>query len=203
MTRRIGIFGGTFDPVHLGHLIQAEQCRVQGELDEVWFVPAARPPHKPDADLTPFDRRAEMLELATAGEPRFRVEPIEADRPGPSYTADTLAGLTERHPDAEFWLVIGADSLRDFATWREPARITELAGLLVAPRPGVGPVSAEALAAELGVAAVRLRAIDSPLIGLASHDIRARAAGGSVRYMVPAAVAVYIEQKGLYGTGSR
>src|SRR5438105_3067980 len=90
---RIGLFGGTFDPVHLGHLILAEQCREQGQLDEVWFAPANLPPHKQGQPVTPFDRRAEMVELAIAGNAAFRVEPIEGERPGPNYTADTLEEL--------------------------------------------------------------------------------------------------------------
>ena len=107
---RIGIFGGTFDPIHYGHLIVAEQAREQAELDQVWFVPSARPPHKTDRPISPFDRRAAMLSLATAGqEDKFRVDPIEKDRPGPSYTADTLADLRAAgaplHPlsDEELW----------------------------------------------------------------------------------------------------
>ena len=97
---RVGIFGGTFDPVHYGHLIVAEQAREQARLDQVWFVPSARPPHKADRVVTPFDRRAEMLALALAGhEDKFRVETIEKDRPGPSYTADTLDALARSHPE--------------------------------------------------------------------------------------------------------
>src|SRR5580692_11114015 len=96
---RIGVFGGTFDPVHFGHLIMAEQCREQAALDQVWFVPSARPPHKVDQPLTPFAQRVEMLALALAGQPAFRVEEIEKDRPGPSYTADTLDDLSRFHPN--------------------------------------------------------------------------------------------------------
>jgi len=95
---RIGIFGGTFDPIHQGHLIIAEQCREQAPLDEVWFVPSARPPHKARPDLTRFDKRADMIQLAIAGHAQFRLSEIEKDRPGPSYTADTLAELCRRFP---------------------------------------------------------------------------------------------------------
>src|SRR5580700_983123 len=97
--KKIAVFGGTFDPVHLGHLIIAEQTREQAKLDQVWFVPSARPPHKLDKPITPFERRAEMLQLALAGQSNFRVEPIEKDRPGPSFTADTLADLHRVHPE--------------------------------------------------------------------------------------------------------
>ena len=99
---RIGIFGGTFDPVHMGHLILAEQCRTQAGLDEVWFMPAAHPPHKSGAALTRFEQRCEMIELAIAGHPSFKVERIEKDLPPPSYTAETLAELQRRHPADDF-----------------------------------------------------------------------------------------------------
>src|SRR5262249_15510073 len=128
---KVGIFGGTFDPVHLGHLIMAEQCREQAELDEVWFVPAARPPHKQERTLTPFAQRVEMLALAIAGMPAFRVDELEKDRPGPSYTVETLQALHERYPDTQFSLLVGSDSLPDLPGWKNPKRIIELAELLV------------------------------------------------------------------------
>src|SRR5262245_31594023 len=103
---RIGIFGGTFDPVHLGHLILAENCREQGRLDQVWFIPAAAPPHKLDRAITPFDRRVEMLRLALAGNPAFQVNELEKDRPGPSYTVDTLSELCRQYPGNELFLLI-------------------------------------------------------------------------------------------------
>src|SRR6478736_1812016 len=101
---RIGIFGGTFDPIHMGHLILAEQCRDQAGLDQVWFMPSAHPPHKSDRPVTRFDQRCEMLELAIAGHPVFRVERIEKDLPPPSYTSETLAQLAQRQPGDEFYL---------------------------------------------------------------------------------------------------
>src|SRR5947209_7542943 len=100
--RKIAVFGGTFDPVHLGHLIMAEQCREQARLDQVWFIPAARPPHKHEDELTSFTRRAEMLALAVAGHSAFRVDELEKDRAGPSYTADTLQELAQRHADVDW-----------------------------------------------------------------------------------------------------
>src|SRR3712207_5576514 len=133
---RIGVFGGTFDPVHLGHLILAEQCREQAQLDQVWFIPAARPPHKQDRPLTPFAQRLEMLALALAGHPAFRADDLEKDRPGPSYTVDTLEEVRRRQPGQELELLIGSDCLPDLPRWREPVRILELAGLLVVARPG-------------------------------------------------------------------
>src|ERR1043166_8120758 len=106
---RIGIFGAPFDPVHMGHLILAEQCRDQAKLDQVWFLPAAHPPHKTGAALTRFEQRCEMIELATAGHPAFKVERIEKDLPPPSYTAETLSELHRRHPGDEFFLLMGSD----------------------------------------------------------------------------------------------
>lgn len=132
---RIGIFGGSFDPIHLGHLISAEQAREQVRLEQVWFVPAARPPHKQTRDLTPFALRVEMLEMAVAGHTDFRVSEIEKERPGPSYTVETLRRLHETHPGNEWFLLMGSDSLRDFPSWREPEQIAALATLVVIGRP--------------------------------------------------------------------
>jgi nicotinate-nucleotide adenylyltransferase len=200
--RRIGIFGGTFDPVHLGHLILAEQCRDQGRLDEVWFVPSARPPHKLDRPLTPFGQRAEMLALALAGNPAFRIETSEKDRPGPSFTVDTLTDFQRRHPDCEFFLLIGSDTLKDLPSWRDPAGVVERAGLLVVARPNGPILSADELRAALRLPAeapLRLQRVDAPLIDIASRDLRDRAAHGrSLRYQVPRAVECYIADKQLY-----
>ena len=103
---RQGIFGGTFDPIHLGHLVLAEQCREQARLDQVLFIPSARPPHKQNQPLTPFDQRVEMLRLAISGQQAFRIEELEKDRPGPSYTADTLRILKDRQPSTELFLIL-------------------------------------------------------------------------------------------------
>ena len=133
---RVGVFGGAFDPVHFGHLILAEQCREQGRLDEVRFVPTARPPHKPHPG-SHFEQRGEMLAaLAVAGNPVFIVDEIEKEREGPSYTVDTLAEMRRRRPGDDFWLLVGGDVVRDLHLWYEPRRIVEAAGLLVMARPG-------------------------------------------------------------------
>ena len=199
---RIGIFGGTFDPVHLGHLILAEQCREQGQLDQVLFIPAARPPHKRDVPLTPFAQRVEMLALAIAGQPAFRVDELERDRPGPSYTVDTLEAIRARHPEAELFLVIGSDTLHDLTEWRAPGRIMELAGLLIAARPGWEMISAETLRADLQLPAampLRYQVVSMPLIDISSRDLRRRAGQKlSLRYLVPRAVEAYIQDKRLY-----
>jgi len=196
---RIGVFGGTFDPVHLGHLILAEQCREQGRLDQVWFVPAARPPHKSEAELTPFAQRVEMLQLAIAGQPAFRVEEIERDRPGPSYTAVTLEELSQRHSEHTWFLLVGGDTVRDLPGWYEPQRIVAVAKLLVMARPGAVMPSTEELQARMG-AAVEMQLVDVPMIGVASSDLRHRVREGrSVRYMMPRAVEAYVRDKRLYG----
>jgi nicotinate-nucleotide adenylyltransferase len=199
---RIGIFGGTFDPIHLGHLILAEQCREQGELDEVWFVPAARPPHKLDRTLTRFEQRAEMIALAIAGQRAFRLEELEKDRAGPSYTADTLDELQRRYTEHEFWLLTGSDTVADLPTWHAPRRVVALAGLLVAGRPGHEVPDAKQARAMLRLpeeAAMRYRAVESPFIDISSRDLRRRARkGSSLRYMVPRAVECYIAEKRLY-----
>ena len=202
---RVGIFGGTFDPIHYGHLIVAEQAREQAGLDQVWFVLSARPPHKVDRDVTPFDRRAEMLALALAGhEDKFRVETIERDRPGLSYTADTLDALHEAHPTVEWFLLLGADSVRDLPGWHQPLRITDRATVLAAGRPGHPVWLAADLAAGLGVEPdrVRVQAVVVPLIEIASRDLRRRAAEGrSLLFQLPRAVEVYIREKKLYRAG--
>src|SRR5262245_55855478 len=123
---RLGIFGGTFDPVHYGHLLAAEQCREQCRLDEVWFVPAAIPPHKTSVGISPGKARAEMLELAVAGLPQFRVSRMELEREGPSYTVDTLAALRQDDPTRELLLILGADSLDDISLWCDTQRLTEV-----------------------------------------------------------------------------
>lgn len=199
---RIGIFGGTFDPVHVGHLILAEQCRAQAKLDEVWFLPSYRPPHKAEKQVTRFEQRCDMLTLACVGQPAFRVEPIEKELPPPSYTAETLRELNARHPNHEFHLLLGADSLIDLPTWFEPMQVIERAGLIVVPRPGVMLLTAEMLASAMGLAdasQARLRIVSSPQVEISSRDLRRLVAGGhSIRYMVPRSVEEYIRERKLY-----
>ncbi len=199
---RVGIFGGTFDPVHLGHLILAEQCREQGRLDQLWFVPAPRPPHKQDRALTRFEQRVEMLNLAIAGQPAFRVEEVEKERSGPSYTVDTVAELRRRHPADDFYLLLGSDTLADMHTWYEPARLLAQVGLLVMTRPGHATRTVEQIRAALQLAEsapVRIETIDAPPIDISSRDLRARAAASrSLRYLVPRAIEVYVAEKHLY-----
>lgn len=192
---RLGIFGGSFDPVHLGHLVLAEQARAQGRLDELRFVPAPQPPHKRGRTRASFAHRLEMLRLAVAGHPAFAVDPREQDRPGPSYTADTLADLRAAYPDAELVLVLGGDSLADLPHWHQPERIVRQAELLAVPR----GTSTSGPPADLPGGTRVTWLANSPLIGISSHDVRARVAGGAtIRYLVPRAVECYIAAHGLY-----
>lgn len=200
---RVGVYGGSFDPVHHGHLIVAEQCREQGRLDQVWFVPAPRPPNKFGQTLTRFDQRVEMLQLAIAGNPAFRVDEIEKERTGPSFTVDTLSELQRRHPGDELWLVAGSDTLADLPNWYEPVRLLGLVGLLVMARPGTQVLSAEELRCRLKMAPnapVRLEVVQAPiLIDISSTELRRRLVEGcSIRYLLPHAVEVYIQEKRLY-----
>jgi nicotinate-nucleotide adenylyltransferase len=202
---RVGVFGGTFDPVHQGHLIVAEQCREQARLDQVWFIPAARPPHKQERTPTDFARRVDMLQLAVAGQPAFRVDELENERPGPSYTADTLDELHRRHPEAELGLIIGSDSLQDMHHWYDPTRIVTQAELLIVARPGWSIWPADRLRAALRLpedVPLRLQIVPVPLVEISSRDLRRRvAAGNSIRYLLPRAVECYIETHHLYAAG--
>lgn len=183
---RIGVFGGTFDPVHVGHLSIAQAALECVPLDRMIFVPARRSPLK---DRGPFASEADrlaMLRLATAGEPRFAVSTAELDRSGASYTVDTLEQLAG---EGELYLVMGADAARDFDRWQRPERIRELATLLVAARPGT-PAPPE----EDG-----LTVFDAPCLDISSRELRARAARGrSLRYLVPDAALQYLDAHGLY-----
>jgi nicotinate-nucleotide adenylyltransferase len=199
---RLGIYGGTFDPVHYGHLLLAESAREQLRLDEVWFMPAAVPPHKRERELTAAKQRVEMLDLAIAGNPAFRVSKLELDRGGVSYTVDTLRTVKSQQPEAELFLLMGADSLRDLVTWREPAEICRLATPAVVRRGGQPALDFSVLAGI--VSAERLREIaatevDISAVDFSSSDLRERAATGrSLRYRTPRAVEMYIQAQKLY-----
>lgn len=203
---RIGLYGGSFDPVHQGHLIVAECCREQARLDKVLFLPAAIPPHKQDRPLTEAAHRVEMLRLATGGHPAFAISTDEIDRGGVSYTVDTLARLKAAHPADELLLILGPDALADLPTWREPATILARAEIIAVTREGVDDVraivAAPQLAALLGPEKAR-RVVENrvtcPAIGIRASDLRrAVAAGQSIRYRTPRAVEQYINAHGLY-----
>lgn len=193
---RIGIYGGTFDPVHLAHLVLAEQCLEQLRLDAVWFIPAAISPFKLQGPVTPGKVRREMLEMAIAGHPRFRVDPIELERTGPSYTVETLRSLSDRYPDHEWTLLLGADSLRDFPTWREPQEIVRLARVAAVNRGSEPAESGRQFRQQFGD---RLDRVTMPGLQVSGSDLRARVREGrSIRFLVPRAVEMLIKQHRLY-----
>lgn len=193
---RIGIFGGTFDPVHLAHLILAEQCREQLNLDEVWFVPAGEPPHKLASPRSAATHRRAMLEFAISGHASFRLSDIELQRSGPSYTVDTLEALHQQFPEHQWWLLMGADSLRDFLTWRAPDQIVNLARIAAVNRGPINGLDTCSFTARFGE---RLDLVTMPIVELSASDIRRRVREGrSIRFLVPRAVEIYIHQHGLY-----
>lgn len=194
---RLGLFGGTFDPIHLGHLILAEACREACALDRVWFVVTATPPHK-RGDRTAVAHRLEMARIAIAGHPAFEVSEIEADADsGPHYSYQTLERLTLERPGDELFFLIGADSLADLPGWRRPERILELAKLVVVNRQL--DADSQRRVTDAGLDAERVQYVNIPTIGISSTDLRARVASGrSIRYQVPRGVEAYINEHRLY-----
>ena len=183
---RVGIFGGTFDPVHVGHLAIARAALDSASLGRVIFVPARRSPLKTTGPIASEADRFAMLEAAVKDEPRFSVSRVELERPGPSFTVDTLEALRDQ---GELSLILGSDALADLPKWRSPERIRQLATLLVARRPGA-PEPDPASGA---------RAFDAPCLDISSRELRQRASRGlSLRYLVPDDVWRHIERKGLY-----
>lgn len=199
---RIGIFGGSFDPIHVGHLILAEHCREQAELDQVLFIPCAQQPHKNDGAFGSDRQRTEMIDLAIGGHPSFLRSSIEIERGGVSYTVETLEQLREQYPDDELFLMIGGDSLNGFSTWKDPQRILELATPLVMARPGSGEVDFDLLSPfveQTRLAEIKALAIEAPLIDVSSTAIRAAAGEDrSFRYQTPRSVERYIQTQKVY-----
>lgn len=199
---RIGIFGGSFDPIHLGHLILAERCREEAELDQVWFVPCALSPHKRDGAHGSDRQRTEMIELALGGHEAFLLSRLELDRGGVSYTVDTLQQIRENHPEHDLFLLIGDDSLESFDRWRQPKTICELAIPIVINRPGSGEIDLSVLGEYVGQGRLERfeRAqVTGPKIEISSTDIRNRVHNGkSIRYLTPRSVEKYIETNHVY-----
>jgi nicotinate-nucleotide adenylyltransferase len=196
---RLGIYGGTFDPPHLGHLILAETAADQLNLARVLFVPAADPPHKKPGDVrASTDHRLVMVERAIAGNPRFVLSRVDVARPGPHYSVDMLRLLRSEYPAAGFVFLLGADSLRDLPEWSRPQELIELAALGVMARPDVEP-DLDDLERRIPGIQARIEWIPAPRIEIASHRLVEQiAAGHSVRYQVPDVVLDYIQQQGLY-----
>ena len=195
---RIGVLGGTFNPPHLGHLLCAQEAYVQLELDAVMLMPARTPPHKPVEDEPGVEHRLELCRLAAQGDPRFEVSELEINRPGPSYTVDTLSELHSNAPDNDLFLIVGGDIAAGFADWREPERVLSLATLAVAKRRGTSRPAVDAALAHLP-GGERTRFFRMPRIGISSTLVRERVrAGLPIRYLVPEPVEGYIAARGLY-----
>lgn len=186
--------GGTFDPIHLGHLRAAESARESLGLDEVTFVPAGIPPHRPEPASAPLDRFA-MVSLATAGHPSFVASDVELRREGVSYTVDTVAEVLAARPGAEVFVIVGTDTFPEMATWKEPERLFALCSVAVVPRPANGGDPPDTPAGF----APRVTRVEGPGLPISATSIRRLVREGkSVRYMVPEAVADYIAKRGLY-----
>jgi nicotinate-nucleotide adenylyltransferase len=186
---RLGVFGGTFDPIHLGHLRAAENAREALALDAIAFVPAARSPFKGDPVSSGWDRYA-MVALATAGHPGFEPSERELEREGPSYTVDTIRALRRERPGDQLFLIVGSDTVRDLPTWRESAALVTECAVVAVSRPG------EARPDALPAGATW---VDGPGLAVSATDVRQRVkAGRSVRFLVPDAVADYVAKRRLY-----
>ena len=196
MSRRIGVMGGTFDPIHLGHLVAAEEARWQFDLDRVVFVPAGRPWQKP-VGVTPAEDRYRMTVLATASNPAFAVSRLEIDDPGPTYTVDTLRRLRAEQADGTgLYFIIGADAILQLLTWKEPDQVLAQAEFIAATRPGF---DLDRLVSQVPGAADRIHRMEIPALAISASDIRARVARGApIQYLVPDGVARYIHKHGLY-----
>jgi nicotinate-nucleotide adenylyltransferase len=196
---RLGIYGGTFDPPHLGHLILAETAADSLNLSRVVFVPAGTPPHKMPGEVrVSAEHRVAMVERAIAGNPRFALSRVDVQRPGPHYSVDMLRLLRREYPAAEFVFLIGADSLRDLPEWSRPQELIGLAALGVMRRPDTEP-DLDALEQDIPGLCARISWITAPHIEIASHLLAEQiAAERSVRYQVPDSVLEYIQQQGLY-----
>jgi len=199
---RYGVFGGSFDPPHYGHLALAETARTQLSLARVLFVPAGHPPHKPDLRLSAPEDRAAMVEAAIADNSAFSLSRVDLDRPGPHYTVDMLALLRGRHPEVTAWFfLMGEDSLHDLLTWREPEEILQQARLAVMPRMGK-PADMVLLSAEIPMLSDCLVWLDVPPVAFSATELRARVVKRlPLRYLVPPSVDAYIRDHKLYQAG--
>lgn len=214
---RVGVFGGSFNPIHLGHLLLAEDILELLRLDRIVFVPASMPPHKPVSGLAPARDRYRMTELAIRGNPRFAISDLELRRPGPSYTADTLEALRrEAGPDVTLYLLIGSETFLDLLSWKDPQRLAQLSRLVVIPRVGSpfdpDGIHAQKVLAEIGqdrwirvpsasgeMSAKGVVLADAMSLPISSSDLRRRAREGrSLAYRVPEAVRTYILEHQLY-----
>jgi nicotinate-nucleotide adenylyltransferase len=203
MTQRIGIFGGTFDPPHLGHLILASEARTQLQLTRLLWVLTSIPPHKTDQPIGLLDDRLAMLKLALKDEPGFELSSIDIDRPGPQYTLDTINLLAQKYPNAELIPLIGGDSLRDLPTWHNPVELVAACHQIgVMRRPG-DSIDLSQLEKQIPGITAKVRFVDAPLLEIASHEIRRRVMEGlPFRYYLLPSVYEYIVSHNLYSNSS-
>jgi len=199
----IGVLGGTFDPIHNGHLIIAEEARVKLGLERVIFVPAGKPWFKEHRNIAPGEHRLEMLRLAIVLKSHFSVSTVDLDRAGPSYTVHTLPDLRrELGREVDFYFILGVDALAGLPSWKEPEGVVEMCYLVAARRPGAGALDLEALERSMPGISSRIILLDNPLIDISSTDIRQRVAAGlPIADLAPDAVARYIREQGLYRVG--
>ena len=203
--KRVGILGGTFDPIHTGHLILAETAYEAFSLDYVLIMPNGNPPHKPGQVNASMTQRTRMAELAAAGNDHFRVSDFEKTPQDYHYTYETLEFLVEKHPDTDYYFILGADSLKQFHTWKEPKRILRCCQILAATRDRMETVELkkhmERLEQEHGA---HIHPLETPNIDISSNMLRERVhRGQSIRYYVPEAVNAYIQEQGLYSENHR
>jgi nicotinate-nucleotide adenylyltransferase len=193
---RLGIMGGTFDPIHFGHLVTAEEARAQFALDRVLFMPTGRPAFKTDVAVTPAEDRYLMTVLATASNPAFDVSRIEIDRPGLTYTVDTLVALRERYPASDLFFITGADAVWEIVEWKDADRVADLAAFIAAARPGY---DLEGALESHGTIGFDIELVEVPALAISSTDMRRRVTEGQpIRYLTPESVVSYILKQGLY-----
>lgn len=196
---RIGIMGGTFDPIHYGHLVTAEQAHYRFSLDKVVFVPSGHPPHKLNKSVSDAHHRESMTVLATKDNPHFEVSSVEVDRPGPSYAVDTVKAFRYTYPsDTELFFITGADAILQMMGWKDSATLMQLCEFIAATRPGYS-LAADRIHEIFGDNARRIHFFEVPALAISSTDIRARVkAGRPVRYLLPDSVVDYMSRAGLY-----
>jgi len=199
MHDRIGIFGGTFDPPHLGHLILASEAQDQLDLTRLLWTLTPEPPHKQDQPITSIEHRLAMVNLAIADNPSFELSHVELDRPGPHYTLDTIRIVAEQNPNAEIVPIIGGDSLHDLPTWHKPRELLYACHWVGVMRRPEDAANLEALERELPGISSKVHYVDAPLLEIASREIRSRIAEGRIfRYYLPTSVYEYIKENNLY-----
>ena len=201
-SRRIGVMGGTFNPIHIGHLVTAEEAYCQFDLDHVMFIPSSHPPHKVDHEIAPAEDRYLMTVIATAPNEHFTVSRIEIERGGPSYTIDTMRQLHELHgTNTHFFFITGADAILEILTWKEPEELADYCDFIAATRPGYSLAKFEELhlLEQEKRRLPRVHFMEVPALAISSTDIRQRIREGRpIRYLVPDGVAYYLKKRGLY-----